>query len=273
MKIRIVFFLTIVALLGCYHELSQIRFDKQSEYERVLVIDKGDRRYLRFGNPNSVNQSNISLSDPRAVPAEYIRLAMLGVILTPNLNRALMIGLGGGNFTTLLRRHFPDLYIDAVDIDPVVVEAAKKFFNVREDERFKIHIADGAKFIQESQYIYDLIFIDAYSGKGIPQALSGPTFFDAIKARTSVDGIIILNLFKQKGKENSFIQVLKPRFPYIACARSSDNLNLALFCKASNMPTYADLITATQRFTADSKLSFDLEKIAKKLSIKCGIGG
>ena len=138
MKILIVFFLTLVALLGCDFESSQIRFDKQSEYERVLVIDKGDRRYLRFGNPNSVNQSIISLSDHRAVPAEYIRLATLGVMLTPNLNRVLMIGLGGGNFTTLLRRHFPDLYIDAVDIDPVVVEAAKNFFNVREDERFKI---------------------------------------------------------------------------------------------------------------------------------------
>jgi spermidine synthase len=273
MKIRIVILFVVFALFGCDDTQSQIRFDKQSEYERILVIDKNDRRYLRFGKPNSANESVISLSDPRAVPAEYIRIAALGAMLTPNPNRALMIGLGGGTYTTLLRRHFPNLHIDAVEIDPVVVEVAKTFFGVREDERFKIHVADGAIFVRETQSIYDLVFIDAYSGEGIPQALSGPSFFDAVKAKTSAEGVVVLNLFNQYGTEQSLIQVFRTRFPHTACVRSSDDLNLVLFGKTSDMPARADLIAATRRFSAAADLSFDLEKIAKKLVMKCnGLG-
>ena len=272
MKTRILILSAVISLYGCEYNPGKLRFDKQSEYERVLVYDKGDRRYLRFGNPDSGNQSIISLSDPRAVPSEYIRFATLGVLLTPKLDRVMMIGLGGGTFTTLLKRHFPNLYIDAVEIDPVVVEAAKTFFNVQEDERFKIHVADGAKFIRESQSVYDLIFIDAYSGEGIPRALFSPKFFDAIKARTSVDGVVILNLFKQKGKEDSFIQILRPRFPFIACVNSSDDLNTVIFCKASSMPIHADLIAAAKRFTAVSTLSFDLDHIARNVGMECKTG-
>jgi spermidine synthase len=269
MNIRIVTLFVVFAFFGCDDTQSQIRFDKQSEYERILVIDEGDRRYLRFGKPNSANESVISLSDPTAVPAEYIRIAALGPMLTPNPERALMIGLGGGTYTTLLRRHFPNLHIDAVEIDPVVVEVAKTFFGVREDERFKIHVADGAIFVRETQSIYDLVFIDAYSGEGIPQALSGPSFFDAVKAKTSAEGVVILNLFNQHGTEQSFIQVFRTRFPHTACVRSTDDLNLVLFGKTSDIPARADLIAATRRFSAAADLSFDLEKIAKKLVMTC----
>lgn len=271
MKILIVILFVVFALFGCDDNQIQIRFDRQSDYERVLVIDKNDRRYLRFGKPNSPDESVISLSDLRAVPTEYIRIAALGPMLTPDPNRALMIGLGGGTYTTLLKRHFPNLHIDAVEIDPVVVEAAKTFFGVREDERFTIHVADGAKFVRETQSIYDLVFIDAYSGEGIPQALSGPSFFDAVKAKTSAGGVVVLNLFDQHGKDQSLMQLFKTRFPHTACLRSSDNLNLVLFGKTSEMPACADLIAATQRFSAATDLSFDLEKIAKNLVMKCGI--
>ncbi len=55
-----------------------------------------------------------------------LMLAMLGMVMCPEPERVLMIGLGGGAFTSLLRRQFPSLWIDAVEIDPVVVEARSK---------------------------------------------------------------------------------------------------------------------------------------------------
>ena len=41
-----------------------------------------------------------------------------------------------------LRKHFPKTTIDVVDIDPDVVEVAKKFFGFREDERLHAHVAE-----------------------------------------------------------------------------------------------------------------------------------
>lgn len=271
MKILIFVVSLIAGLIACHGGQEQIRFDKQSEYERVLVIDKGDRRYLRFGRARSVNQSVISLTDPGAVPSEYIRIAFLGAILTPDPQRALMIGLGGGTYTELLHRHFPGLLIDAVEIDPVVVEAAKTFFGVREDERYRVHVADGAAFLRETDRIYDLVFIDAYSGEGIPRALATRSFFDLLKARTSADAVVVLNLYKQRGRERSLIRIFRNRFPYTACARTPDRLNLVAFGRKSGMPEKAGVIAAARRFSASAGLSFDLGKISKEVDLECSV--
>jgi hypothetical protein len=69
------------------------------------------------------------------------------------------------------------------------------------------------------------------------------------------------------------IQDFRTRFPHTACIRSSDDLNLVLFGKTSDMPARVDLIAATRRFSNAADLSFNLEKIAKKLIMKCSVSG
>ena len=199
--------LLFITIAGCDDAQEKIRFDKRSEFERILVVDKGGERYLRFGKADSGNQSTISLSDPDTIPTEYIRFAMLGVLMTPGPERVLMIGLGGGTFTSLLRRHYPDLWIDVAEIDPVVVEAAREFFGVHEDERLRIHVADGAKFIRDAEQVYDLVLLDAYSGEGIAEDLTSTTFFDAVKARLSNSGVAMLNLWSQGARERLIADV------------------------------------------------------------------
>jgi spermidine synthase len=249
---------------GCEDRLAKVRFDERSEFERILVVDKGDRRYLRFGTADNGYQSSISLVDPEAVPMEYIRLAMLGMVMTPAPERVLMIGLGGGAFTNLLRRHFPDLWIDAVEIDPVVVKAARGFFGVREDERFQIYVQDGADFIEEVRNVYDLILLDAYSGEGVPEKLTTPSFFEAVKARTTGSGVVVVNLWQQGDREETIAASFGAVFSQTACVRSTDRQNLVLFGKTGGMPSSKDLVRAARRFTETSNLSFDLGKIARQ---------
>jgi spermidine synthase len=271
--------LCLIFLLGCVSQFqggpealhgSQIRFDECSGFDRILVVDEGDIRHLRFRSVNSVSQSMISLSDPKAVPMKYIRLAMLGILFTPQMDRVLMIGLGGGTFTSLLRRHYPALWIDAVEIDPVVVEAAKRFFGVREDSRFHIHIEDGADFIEQASYPYDLIFLDAYTQDGLPEHLATVEFFNTVKARLSDNGVVIINLYGGEHIKNAIGKVFRIVFPETACIRTSDGLNLLLFSKASaSMPEHKELVTKARRLTADLGLSFDLGALAERLEIDC----
>jgi spermidine synthase len=271
--------LCLISLLGCASRFQgrpealhgcQIRFDERSEFDRILVVDEGEMRYLRFRNVNSVNQSMISLSNPEAVPMKYIRLAMIGILFTPQMERVLMIGLGGGTFTSLLRRHYPALWIDAVEIDPVVVEAAKRFFGVREDSRFRIHIEDGADFIERVSYSYDLIFLDAYTQDGVPEHLATVDFFNTVKARLSDNGVVVINLYGGEHIKRSIGKVFRVAFPETACVRSSNGLNLLLFGKASaTMPEHEELLTKARRLTADLGISFDLGALAERLEIDC----
>ena len=248
----------------------QIRFDKRSDFDRILVVDEGEMRHLRFGDKDAGNQCTISLSRPSAVPMKYIRFAMLGMRLTQQHERVLMIGLGGGAFTTLLRRHYPALWIDAVEIDPVVVEAAKRFFAVREDSRFRIHIQDGAAFIEQTQHSYDLIFLDAHTGNAIPEHLATAEFFSRVKLKLSAGGVAVLNLWDEGRKEHPIEKLFRTTFPETACIRSADGFNLILFGKASaTMPKRANLVAAARQLSSDLGLSFDLSKVAKRLGIEC----
>ncbi len=250
----------------------QIRFDKRSEFDRILVVDVGKMRCLRFRDVDGGNQSMISLSNPEAVPMECIRLAMLGILFTPQMERVLMIGLGGGTFTSLLRRHYPALWIDVVEIDPIVVEAAKRFFWVREDSRFHIHIEDGAAFIERASHSYDLIFLDAYTQDGIPEHLATLEFFNTVKARLSDNGVVVINLYGGEHIKRAIGKVFRVAFPETACIRSSDGLNLLLFGKASAaVPEYDKLVTEARRLTADLCLSFDLGELAERLGIECTV--
>ncbi|XP_048777270.2 eEF1A lysine and N-terminal methyltransferase-like isoform X2 [Ostrea edulis] len=61
-----------------------------------------------------------------------------------------LIGLGGGGLPNFLHHHIPQIEIDSVDIDPAVVELAKKWFGYQEDQRQRAHVADGMKFVQDA---------------------------------------------------------------------------------------------------------------------------
>ena len=270
-KKRGIWLVTICLLIfpapGC--DDGQVRFDKRSEFQRILVVDEGDKRYLRFGKADSGNQSTMSISDPQAVAVEYIRFSLLGMLMIPRRERVLMIGLGGGTFTTLLRRHYPDLWIDAVEIDPVVVEAARRFFGVQEDNRFRIHVGDGAKFIRKTPHEYDLIFLDAYSGEGLPPELVSPVFFAAVKDKLAEQGVVIINLWDQGLREGFLAGRFREVFPYTACIRSTDGYNLVLFGKETAMPAATRLVEAARRFTSEADLSFDLAEVADGLNMQC----
>ncbi len=276
---RVLIFLFVLAAFACEDtsprsaipdraQSPQIRFDKHSEFGRILVIDEDEMRHLRFGAEDAGNQSTISLSNARAVPMEYIRFAMLGMVLTPQRERVLMIGLGGGVFTTLLRRHYPTLWIDVVEIDPVVVEAAKRFFAVREDSRFRIHIEDGAAFIQRTQRLYDLIFLDAHTGDTMPEHLATAEFFSRVEKKLSVSGVVVLNLWDEGPKEHVIERLFCTTFPETARIRSGDGYNLILFGKASDkIPQSEELVTKASRLTSNLGLSFNLGEVAERLVI------
>ena len=106
--------------------------------------------------------------NPRAVPVEYVRYALLGLAHHGRPARVLMVGLGGGTFTTLVHRALPGASVDAVEIDPVVVEAARAWFDLREDARYRVHVADAADWLRRDRGAYDYVLLDAYAGEDIP---------------------------------------------------------------------------------------------------------
>lgn len=59
----------------------------------------------------------------------------------------LVVGLGGGSLPLFVHDHFPKSCIDAVEIDPCMLEVATQWFGFSQSDRMKVHIADGLDYI------------------------------------------------------------------------------------------------------------------------------
>jgi len=59
--------------------------------------------------------------------------------------------------------YYPEVVVDVVEIDPMVVDVAKQFFQVEANDRLRIHVIDGRRFLQRSSEKWDLILLDAYT--------------------------------------------------------------------------------------------------------------
>lgn len=208
-------------------------FDQTSAFGRVLVRDEGPLRVLRFGTPPGSEQSEIVRDRPGAVPMEYVRLALLGLGHVSELRRVLMVGLGGGTFTNLLHRARPDVVIDAIEIDPIVVAAARACFGVREDDHYRVHVADAATWIQRDTGRYDYIVLDAYAGEDIPSALASPAFFAAVRDRLTATGVVSINIAEPDGQGAPIAATFARTIPPLDRRRAPSDGNLVLYGTAS----------------------------------------
>ena len=145
----------------------------------------------------------------------------------------LLIGLGGGSIAKKAQKEFPTMEIDAVEIDPEVVQIAKNHFNVRESKNFRIHAQDGRLFLTRTAHQYDIIMLDAYYTDAMPFHLATKEFFELAQRKLTPNGIIVANLISAvmgpSGKiARAFVKTQRQIFPqtYIFAARRPDNVSI-----------------------------------------------
>jgi spermidine synthase len=145
----------------------------------------------------------------------------------------LIIGLGGGSIPKKIQREFPNIEIDAVEIDPEVIKMAKDHFNVKENNNLRLHAQDGRLFLNRTQNQYDIILLDAYFTDAMPFHLTTKQFFEMAQKKLTPNGIIVANLISAvtgpSGKiARAFVRTQRQVFPqtYVFAARRADNVSL-----------------------------------------------
>jgi len=191
--------------------------EKDSFYNHIRVAEESGTRYIDFDN---LRQSAMLLQDPWDLRLRYTRFLALALAFQAEPKRALVLGLGGGSFPKRLYRDFPQLVVDAVDIDPEVLAIAKRYFQVPEDARMRLHAKDGRRFIQETDTKYDMIFLDAYNSDTIPFHLTTREFYREVQARLAPGGVVVSNIIgvlrgPQSGFFRSMYRTLAEAFPTV----------------------------------------------------------
>jgi spermidine synthase len=134
------------------------------------------------------------LNDPFGPGLRYADSVHLARLMRPNVRRILIVGLGGGTLPKQFTHFYPDTTVDVVDVDPLVVDVARKYFQVQPDDRLRIHLSDGRLFLRRSNETWDLIVIDTYTvnryGDTIPPHMVTQEFFRDAARHLSDGGVL-----------------------------------------------------------------------------------
>lgn len=104
---------------------------------------------------------------------------------------ALVIGMGGG--TVPKRLYKKGFKVKVVEIDPIVVEAAKKFFYF--PDSIEVLIEDAAVFLEREKKKYDFILLDIFIAEHPPTWVLTKEKFSKVFGLISNEGILLLNFY------------------------------------------------------------------------------
>ena len=175
----------------------RLLLEKKSPHNTILVSeDDRGLRILRF-EPGGARQTVVKPGDPDHLELPYARAIPAAFIYVEKPQRVLVVGLGGGTIPSFLHRRFPDLVIDAVELDPVVVEVAKSHMEFREDANLRAHVEDGRRFIERATHRYDIIFLDAFGADSVPYSLATREFLQSVRRALTPRGVVVGNIWSR----------------------------------------------------------------------------
>ena len=107
-----------------------------------------------------------------------------------SLGDALILGFGGGIIPKKLSAK--GFNIDVVEIDPITLEIAEKFFKYKKINT-NLFFEDARTYVRKCKKRYHLIIIDLFFADGIPEHLTTREFYKDLKNCLNDDGILLSN--------------------------------------------------------------------------------
>jgi spermidine synthase len=167
----------------------------ETEYNDIYINKRRNALTMSFQLKGwHYTESVTNLRDPDDLPVAYTQMMTASVMYPQQIKRILMIGLGGGSISTYLGRAMPNVEIDTVEIDPGVIDVARKYFGIKDSPRVRYLDGDGRVFLTRSKKQYDLILIDAFHGGYVPFHLLTREFYGLVKQRLAPGGTAAFNV-------------------------------------------------------------------------------
>lgn len=134
-----------------------------------------------------------------------------------NIDSVLVLGMGAGSVVESLRKKYNyQNQITGVEYDPVIIEIARKEFNLQEDLKVQIILDKAEDYIQKIENQFDLIIIDVFVDITVPKIFYSENFWHHIGTRVSDNGFVLFNagidLSEKQLKE--FLDIIPDAFIY-----------------------------------------------------------
>jgi spermidine synthase len=147
----------------------------------------------------------------------------------PNINKCLILGLGGGSVAKVIKKYWENINITGVEIDKNMIILGTKYLGL---EDIKTEINDAYEFSlkeSKSNNRYDLVIVDLYIGDKFPDKFQNLELIKALKKIIRKEGLIIFNrlYYGEKRKEAlNFAKKLESMFKKVEYYYPEANLML-----------------------------------------------
>lgn len=172
----------------------KVLFEGESEFGHYRVVDMiydGRQARMLFGDNNSPQSGEAQDGDPTLLFSYNQRFLEIAKSCQPK--RVLVIGGGAFSLPMALLEYFHDVSVDVVELDPLLVELARRFFTLKNDARLQITTGDGRRYIETCQSSYDLIITDAFSEFDVPESLLNGEAIQHYHRLLAADGMVAIN--------------------------------------------------------------------------------
>jgi spermidine synthase len=162
---------------------------EQSPYAEIRVLDTPDGKSRLLVIDGGVH----TIADRATWESRYPYVGLIGLVrcFKPRPGKLALVGLGGGSVVKDFASQ--GWAVEAVEIDPVVVQVAREHFGLDASEG-KIHTMDGRRFLKTRPQTWDVIAMDAFGSSSIPFHLVTAEAFGLIASRLEADGILAINV-------------------------------------------------------------------------------
>jgi spermidine synthase len=245
---------------GLAHAERTLIDERSSLYNNIYVYKDGSEISMMFGhNKNLYTETVYDTKDELALPVLYTRYMTVALAYARGLDNMLEIGFGGGRTAWYLHKHIPSLDITCVELDPAVVELAKKHFGVREADKFEIAIADGRRYMVKSKETWNVIMIDAYRGPFVPRHLLTEEFYQLVKAKLKPGGVVVQNVEPRTMMFDSALATILKVFPNVEGYDAGGNYVLVAY--DGPKLTKAQISARAAELQAEHKLRYPIGSI------------
>ncbi|HEX7529276.1 MAG TPA: fused MFS/spermidine synthase [Thermoanaerobaculia bacterium] len=229
-------------------------YEKETAYHRLRVVDQGLRRALFFDRST---QGFVPVRPGVETDQYYTDGLVLGLALAEDPRSVVAIGLGAGMAQTVLSARAPEIATTSIEIDPEVVDVARRFFGFAPDGNDRVIVGDGRRELDAQVAATDVVLLDAYFSESIPFHLVTEEFDALCKRKMTPRGALAVNFAGLlTGKGNALfwasVKTLQKVFPCVYIFSSE---------LASGQPTFKGnaIVVATR-----SPDRFDRETVASR---------
>lgn len=165
------------------------------EHGPIYVYQARSSRILSFDG--KVQQSCMKLDDINGLAHGYTQAMMSGLLFIPEVKTATIMGLGAGSMVKNLLSSFSELEVHAIEYREEVVNTAKEYFYLPDNERLTIHIDDALSHIKYNSIKSDIIFSDLYVTDGMEPKQVQSSYLRDCKNALNEQGVLVLNIWRQ----------------------------------------------------------------------------